>query len=258
MAIAGELRQSTAVTIPLGKFVDATDGVTAETALTISQADVLLSKNGATFAQKSESSASSHMQRGYYACALNSTDTNTLGILSIDVEESGALPVRQDYAVLTADEWDRKYANTGAVAAQGIVARGVPVSATSTTAVLAAGESGLPNDTVVGCVLGIYDATNKWQFRPITDWVASTQTATVDAWQVTPSSPTLYVMYVGTPGSASERTAIAHAVVEAEIDALETYNRTSNTAATITGPTNGATTLTITTDAAYEPIKSIS
>jgi hypothetical protein len=51
---------------------------------------------------------------------------------------------------------------------------------------------------------------------------------------------------------------IANAVVEAEIDALETYNRTSNTAATITGPTNGATTLTITTDAAYEPIKSIS
>jgi hypothetical protein len=58
--------------------------------------------------------------------------------------------------------------------------------------------------------------------------------------------------------AALTETAIANAVVEAEIDALETYNRTSNTAATITGPTNGATTLTITTDAAYEPIKSIS
>lgn len=50
---------------------------------------------------------------------------------------------------------------------------------------------------------------------------------------------------------------IANAVVEAEIDALETYNRSSNTAATITGPINGATTLTITTDATYQPIKSI-
>jgi hypothetical protein len=58
--------------------------------------------------------------------------------------------------------------------------------------------------------------------------------------------------------AASSTTEIANAVVEAEIDALETYNRTSNTAATITGPVNGATTLTITTDAAYEPIKSIS
>ena len=52
-------------------------------------------------------------------------------------------------------------------------------------------------------------------------------------------------------------TDIANAVVEAEIDALETYNRSSNTAATITGPINGATTLTITTDASYQPIKSI-
>lgn len=58
--------------------------------------------------------------------------------------------------------------------------------------------------------------------------------------------------------ASSTATDIANAVVEAEIDALETYNRTSNTAATITGPINGATTLTITTDASYEPIKSIS
>ena len=58
--------------------------------------------------------------------------------------------------------------------------------------------------------------------------------------------------------AALTETAIANAVVEAEIDALETYNRTPNTAATITGPINGATTLTSVTDAAYEPIKSIS
>ena len=50
---------------------------------------------------------------------------------------------------------------------------------------------------------------------------------------------------------------IANAVVEAEIDALETYSRTTNTAATITGPTSGSNALTITTDAAYLPIKSI-
>lgn len=57
--------------------------------------------------------------------------------------------------------------------------------------------------------------------------------------------------------AASSTSDIANAVVEAEIDALETYNRSSNTSATITGPINGATTLTITTDAAYQPIKSI-
>ena len=42
------LKQSTAATLALGPFVDATDGVTAETGLTISQADVRLSKNGAS------------------------------------------------------------------------------------------------------------------------------------------------------------------------------------------------------------------
>jgi hypothetical protein len=58
--------------------------------------------------------------------------------------------------------------------------------------------------------------------------------------------------------AATATTEIANAVVEAEIDALETYNRSNNTTASITGPTSGATTLTIVTDAAYEPIKSIS
>ena len=80
---------------------------------------------------------------------------------------------------------------------------------------------------------------------------------------LTPSGcATSYLAAVIGPASAyseaSTTTDIANAVVEAEIDALETYNRTTNTAATITGPINGATTLTITTDAAYEPIKSIS
>ena len=39
------LKQATAATLGLGAFVDATDGNTAETGLTISQADIRLSKN---------------------------------------------------------------------------------------------------------------------------------------------------------------------------------------------------------------------
>jgi hypothetical protein len=79
----------------------------------------------------------------------------------------------------------------------------------------------------------------------------------VDAWSVTPSGTITYVLFAGAPNGTSSLTAIANAVVEAEIDALETYDRTTNTAATITGPTSGANTLTITTDASYLPIKSI-
>ena len=47
-----ELRQSTAVTVKFGPMVDEDDGKTAETALTIEDTDIYLSKNGGTMAVK--------------------------------------------------------------------------------------------------------------------------------------------------------------------------------------------------------------
>ena len=101
------LKQSTATTLLLGPFVDETDGKTAETGLTLSQADVLLWKEGGTtLAQKNESTSCTHRSNGLYTCPLNSTDTNTLGILTAAVHESGALPVRHDYFVIPATTYD--------------------------------------------------------------------------------------------------------------------------------------------------------
>ena len=96
------LKQSTAATVKIGPFVDATDGVTAETGLTISQADVRLAKDGGNYAQKTESSASTHDELGEYDCDLDATDTATLGSLVLSVQESGALPVRHEFTVLAA------------------------------------------------------------------------------------------------------------------------------------------------------------
>jgi hypothetical protein len=257
MAIAGILKQSTAATVVLGPFLDDTDGKTPETGLTISQADVRLSKNAGTFAQANESTSATAMENGYYSKPLNTTDTNTLGRLVVAVTEAGALPVRQDYVVVTADEFDRQFDTVGAVPAMGIIDRGTAQSATSTTLVLRSAAT-FADDTIIGATLMAFGATQGyWQSRSVTDFVLSTDTATVDAWSVTPSGTITYVLFAGAPNGTSSLTAIANAVVEAEIDALETYSRTTNTAATITGPTSGANTLTITTDAAYEPIKSI-
>jgi len=101
------LKQSTATTLLLGPFVDETDGKTAETALTISQADVLLWKEGGTtLAQKNESTACTHRSNGNYTCPVNTTDTATLGTLVVSVHESGALPIRQDYTVVPANIYD--------------------------------------------------------------------------------------------------------------------------------------------------------
>lgn len=100
------LKQSTAATVKIGPFVDDSDGKTAETGLTISQADVRVSKNGGNMAQKNESSACTHDEIGVYDCDLDATDTGTLGRLRLDIQESGALPVWHEYMVVPANVYD--------------------------------------------------------------------------------------------------------------------------------------------------------
>lgn len=100
------LKQSTSVTIKMGPFLDDTDGITAETGLTISQADIRLSKNGGAFAQTHNATGATHDENGYYGVPLDTTDTGTLGRLRVAVAESGALPVWQDFMILPANVFD--------------------------------------------------------------------------------------------------------------------------------------------------------
>ena len=104
------LKQSTAYTFRFGPFLDETDGKTAETGLTISQADIRLSKAGGNFAQKNESSGSSHDEIGYYIVVLDTTDTNTCGELLVACHESGALPVFKTFYVLEEAIYDALFA----------------------------------------------------------------------------------------------------------------------------------------------------
>jgi len=110
MALCGELKQSTAVDILLGPFIDDTDGKTAETGLTL---DVEVSKNGQALANKNDATTPTHDAAGtvdgYYNCELDATDTGTLGILTVVAHAAGFLPIRQDYSIVTANEWDSKY-----------------------------------------------------------------------------------------------------------------------------------------------------
>ena len=100
------LRQSTSQVIRFGPFVDSTDGVTPETGLTIAQADMQLSKDGAAFAQKSAAGNATHDTDGWYSTTLSTTDTATTGELKIQINVSGALPVWETYFVLTASAYD--------------------------------------------------------------------------------------------------------------------------------------------------------
>ena len=99
-AIDGWIQQNTNETVILGGFYDDIDGVTAETGLTVTYTEVLLSKDGAAMAAKAETTSLADGTAGFYTCLLNTTDTATLGILLIHVNESGAGPVTQSYMVV--------------------------------------------------------------------------------------------------------------------------------------------------------------
>jgi hypothetical protein len=107
MAFCGYLRQSTAVDILLGPFLDDADGDTPDTDATL---DVEVSKNGQALANKSDATVPVHdaaaSVTGYYNCELDATDTGTLGILTVVAHHADDLPIRQDYQVVTAKWWD--------------------------------------------------------------------------------------------------------------------------------------------------------
>jgi hypothetical protein len=103
------LKQSTAVTVKIGPFVDTADGFTAVTALTIAQADIRLTKNGAAFAQTNNATGATHDENGYYGVPLDATDTATLGTLRVAINKGGALPVWQDFMVVPANVWDSMF-----------------------------------------------------------------------------------------------------------------------------------------------------
>jgi len=103
------LKQSTAKTLRFGPFLDDTDGKTAETGLTISQADIRLSKNGGAFAQSNDSSGATHDENGWYYLQLDTTDTNTLGPLTVAIHESGALPVWREFMIVTSNWYDTMF-----------------------------------------------------------------------------------------------------------------------------------------------------
>jgi len=92
--------------IPLGYFVDSTDGNTEETGLTISNTDIKLWKTGATTLANKNAGGATHISNGIYYCVLDDTDTNTLGPMVVFVHETGALAVRVECCVLGSVVYD--------------------------------------------------------------------------------------------------------------------------------------------------------
>jgi hypothetical protein len=201
--MAIRLKQSTASQeIPLGVFVDDTDGKTAETGLTIANTDIKLWKTGATTLADKNSGGATHIAGGIYYAVLDATDTNTLGPMMVFVHVAGALPVRVECDVVTASGYDLEFA-ADALGKQGIVAYGTAQSATETTLVLAA-ASAFANDELLGATIVITGGTDGvGQARTITDYTLADDTATVDSWTTTPTGTITYVIFATPPSSAT-------------------------------------------------------
>lgn len=103
------IKQNTSITVKVGPFLDEVNGRTVEGALTITQPDIRLSKNGGAFAQKAAAQTLSHDENGYYGLLLDATDTGTLGRLTVHIHKSGALPVWYEFMVVSTNVWDSMF-----------------------------------------------------------------------------------------------------------------------------------------------------
>jgi len=227
----GFLRQSTAVTVKIGPFTDDTDGATLETGLTISQADVRLSKVGGSYAQKNESSACSHDENGEYDCALNATDTNTVGILKLLVKESGALVVWHSYMVIPANAYDSLVAGTDYL--QGDVVQWLGQAVTA--------DSNVPEVHVVDMDDGVITAA-----KIATDAITSDEIATSAAQEIADATLIRGVSNVEDSADTTSLAGVILAIFESEVDGVTwTIRKTGGTV---------FVTKTLTTDVNAAPI----
>lgn len=103
------LKVSTAATLRVGPFVDAADGVTPETGVTLGAADQaeLLKHSGATVDISGSTFAAITGVGGWYDLSLTSGNTDTVGMLTVVIQDSSVcLPVFARAMVVPAVVWD--------------------------------------------------------------------------------------------------------------------------------------------------------
>lgn len=106
MSSRGWLKKDTNSFVVLGPFVASADGNTEQAALTINQADLILSKNGGAWASKAATGGATAQASGLYRIVIGSGDTDTAGLLDLYCHVSPALPVRYVYNVVPANVYD--------------------------------------------------------------------------------------------------------------------------------------------------------
>lgn len=130
--------------------------------------------------------------------------TSTLAANLQDMADNGTATFDRSTDSLQAirDRGDAAWSSAGADPYDlGIVAAGTAQSATSTTIRLAAGETFADDEIIGATVLVTGGSTGVGQSRLITDYVSSTDTATVETWTTTPTGTITYNVFGTAAGS---------------------------------------------------------
>jgi hypothetical protein len=204
------LKQSTAVLLQIGPFVDATDGFTAETALTPSSSDVELWKHNAVTAVNIFNRTWVHLGNGIYTVTLLTTDVDTAGPLSIHGHISGARPVWHEFMVLPATSYDAIVGgsplpadmlrvNGNASAAGNLVfgalaIKPVTIGSGSSTTRIATNLTESAGDHWNGRTLAFVSGALAGQASTITDYNGSTKELVVNALTTAPVSGDIAVI----------------------------------------------------------------
>lgn len=108
-----ELRQSTERKVRIGPFLDATDGKTPETGITLGaadQAEILKANGVATVDISAATWAAVTDCDGWYDLTITTSYSDTPGHLTVVVQDdSVCLPVFGEFEVVTSNYWDSKY-----------------------------------------------------------------------------------------------------------------------------------------------------
>lgn len=204
------LKQSTSVIVQLGPFVDSTDFVTAETALTPSSTNVRLYKADGTAAVDIYDATWTHIGLGMYRVTLTASHTDTAGPLVIVAQITGALPVRHEFNVVAATTFVALFSGTALPANMTQIAGNataaelmyypalgiqvVTIGSGSTTTRIATNLTESANDHWNGRTLMFVNGTLAKQAAAISDYNGTTKELTVSALTVAPTAGDLAVI----------------------------------------------------------------
>jgi hypothetical protein len=132
-------------------------------------------------------------------------DTVRMGLTALPdaaADAAGGLPI-SDAGGLDLDAMNVNINEIESDVAAAVIASGTAQSATGTTLVLASATS-FADDLVIGATVVITGGSaGVGQSRTIVDWVNTTDTATIDAWTVTPTGTITYTVFATPPASAT-------------------------------------------------------